>query len=51
MHSTRLHANAAAAAAAAAATDGDDQVNVINCDSSKVFVTDSFVNVFGTYEI
>ena len=35
MHSTRLHANAAAAAAAAAA-DGDDQVNVIYCDSNKV---------------
>ena len=32
MHSTRLHANAAAAAAA----DGDDQVNVINCESNKV---------------
>ncbi len=31
MHSTRLHANAAAAAA-----DGDDQVNVIKCDSDKV---------------
>ena len=36
MHSTRLHANAAAAAAAAAVADGDDQVNVINCDSNKV---------------
>ena len=32
IHSTRLHANAAAADAAI----GDDQVNVIYCDSNKV---------------
>jgi hypothetical protein len=48
MHNTRLHANAAAAAAAAAAADGDDQVNVIYCDSNRVRALDHAACAVGT---